>query len=112
MVIPFLFACAYITKRRLCNIQIFSDVKIGSFEQFCNVNIFKNFAQNIDSMGVQDVVLKSSPQAMFWSKNKKKMYTCYPSFHCIKVWYRWLCLHDKCQFCQDDFRQSNTKKKI
>ena len=63
--------------------EIFSPVKIENFHG--NIfDIFLMFAQNIDCGYTLEPPRRGGseyPQSMFWSKNKKNMYTpAYPSF--------------------------------
>ena len=64
--------------------EIFSPVKIEKFQQKM-LDMFLIFAQNIDCWYTLEPPRRGGsneyPQSMFWSKNKKNMYTpAYPSF--------------------------------
>ena len=72
-----------ITQTRLCNIlQYFTAVKNDNL-QVKNCDFFLTFAKNI----YRGYTLGSNehPQSMFWSKNKKIVYSCKAQFYYIKV---------------------------
>ena len=76
-----------------------------------NCDIFLVFAQNIDCGYTLEPPESGGsneyPQSMFWSKNKKIMFTpqpCKPQFYYIKVgckgvFIRRTCFHDEAKFC-------------
>ena len=71
--------------------EIFLALKIENF-QLKKIDIFLNFAQNIDCGYTLEP--PRYPQSMFWSKNKKNRYTpAYPSFTIQKWGMRGYTLH-------------------